>query len=75
MAWDTACNFNVILNQTIFNCLITSVSILYMFIFSILIAYSFVYMQIIYHLNDNMECETIEVSFYYMHYRSTQQKF
>ena len=27
MAWDTACNFNVvILNQTIFNCLITSVS-------------------------------------------------
>ena len=46
MAWDTACDFNVvILNQTIFNCLITSVSILYMFIFFILIASSFVYMQ------------------------------
>ena len=28
--WDTACNFNaVILNQSIFNCLITSVSTLY----------------------------------------------
>ena len=34
MAWDIACNFNVvILNQTIFNCLITSVSILYVYIF------------------------------------------
>ena len=29
--WDTACNFNgVILNQSIFNCLITSVSTLTM---------------------------------------------
>ena len=28
--WNTACNFNaIILNQSIFNCLITSASILY----------------------------------------------